>query len=138
MQAETQPLGGFPLKPDWHERPHFDSPTSESNDEHHFVGRDEETRRLVRLFLGGLGGTVLISGYRGVGKTATVDRALIEAASQARATTERRSTVANVERRDGAVAELRPQRLLVVKLDFAHIAPDAAASRATASGRSSV
>ena len=80
---------------------------------------------------------MLISGYRGVGKTATVDRALIEAASQARATTERRSTVANVERRDGAVAELRPQRLLVVKLDFAHIAPDAAASRATASGRSS-
>ncbi len=48
-----------------------------------FIGRHEPLKRLTRIFLKSeSGGTVLISGYRGVGKTSFVDRALFEAKLQ--------------------------------------------------------
>jgi hypothetical protein len=56
----------------WNSRPRF-----ETEDEARFVGRTEFVERLNSHFISDGGGTILISGVRGVGKTALVDRALV-------------------------------------------------------------
>lgn len=61
------------FRPDWNIRPRF-----ETGDEGLFVGRNELLGRLSSHFLSKSGGTILISGVRGVGKTALVDRALVD------------------------------------------------------------
>ena len=56
----------------WNARPRF-----ETGEEGLFVGRAEFVERLDSHFISDSGGTILISGVRGVGKTALVDRALV-------------------------------------------------------------
>lgn len=62
------------FRADWNARPSF-----EHKEEGLFVGRNELLGRLSSHFISKGGGTILISGVRGVGKTALVDRALVEA-----------------------------------------------------------
>ena len=62
------------FRADWNARPSF-----EDREEGLFVGRNELLGRLSSHFISKGGGTILISGVRGVGKTALVDRALVEA-----------------------------------------------------------
>src|SRR5207245_7163849 len=54
-------------------------PSCESEEEGLFVGREDFLNRLTSHFISKGGGTILISGVRGVGKTALVDRALVDA-----------------------------------------------------------
>ena len=60
------------FREDWNARPRFETGNGGS-----FVGRDEYLKRLDSHFRSRNGGTILISGVRGVGKTALVDRALV-------------------------------------------------------------
>jgi hypothetical protein len=62
------------FRAEWNTRPRFE--TSEVG---LFVGREELLSRLSSHFSAKNGGTILISGVRGVGKTALVDRALVDA-----------------------------------------------------------
>lgn len=62
------------FREDWNIRPRF-----ETGEEGRFVGREELLGRLSSHFISHGGGTILISGVRGVGKTALVDRALVDA-----------------------------------------------------------
>ncbi len=61
----------------WNSRPRF-----ETYDPGQFVGRNELIGRISSHFISKSGGTILISGVRGVGKTALVDRSLVEARSK--------------------------------------------------------
>lgn len=58
----------------WDARPRY-----EREEEGLFVGRGELLERLTSDFISKRSGTILISGVRGVGKTALVERALVEA-----------------------------------------------------------
>lgn len=60
------------FKEKWNVRPRY-----EAEEEGLFVGRNEFLERLNSHFISRGGGTILISGVRGVGKTALVDRALV-------------------------------------------------------------
>ena len=60
------------FRKDWNVRPRF-----ETEETGLFVGRNEFLERLNSHFISRSGGTILISGVRGVGKTALVDRALV-------------------------------------------------------------
>ena len=60
------------FKRDWNVRPRF-----ETEEEGLFVGRTDFLDRLNSHFISRSGGTILISGVRGVGKTSLVDRALV-------------------------------------------------------------
>ena len=60
------------FRKDWNARPRF-----ETGNDGSFVGRNEYLERLDSHFRSRNGGTILISGVRGVGKTALVDRALV-------------------------------------------------------------
>jgi len=62
------------FQPTWNARPRF-----ETGEVGQFVGRNELLGRVSSHFISKRGGTILISGVRGVGKTALVDRALVEA-----------------------------------------------------------
>lgn len=62
------------FRQDWDARPRFEKET-----EGLFVGRRELIDRLTSDFISKRSGTILISGVRGVGKTALVERALLEA-----------------------------------------------------------
>src|SRR2546422_1156735 len=62
------------FRKEWNARPRF-----ESEEEGLFVGREDFLNRLTSHFISKGGGTILISGVRGVGKTALVDRALVDA-----------------------------------------------------------
>jgi hypothetical protein len=60
------------FRKDWNVRPRY-----ETEEDGQFVGRTEFLERLNSHFISRSGGTILISGVRGVGKTALVDRALV-------------------------------------------------------------
>ena len=77
LEVPRAPLAGgtrVPLRQNWDRRTRFE--TLESG---LFVGREELLERLTGDFTARSSGTVLISGVRGVGKTALVDRALLRA-----------------------------------------------------------
>src|ERR1700730_17427018 len=65
------------FRPGWDARPRY-----ENEDPGVFVGRDELLERMKNNFVSKPSGTILISGVRGVGKTALVDRALIQARNE--------------------------------------------------------
>ncbi|MFA5032293.1 MAG: P-loop NTPase fold protein [bacterium] len=68
------------LKKDW-DIP-IQPPTLESNGIGHFAGRKREVELLVNEILHKNQGSILVGGYRGVGKTSTVYKALSEAKSK--------------------------------------------------------
>ncbi|HSE34152.1 MAG TPA: ATP-binding protein [Pyrinomonadaceae bacterium] len=68
------PVEQMVFKHGWKARPKFETSTEGS-----FVGRNDLLGRLSSQFISKGGGTILISGVRGVGKTALVDRALVDA-----------------------------------------------------------
>lgn len=124
----------FQFVHDWAERPFFRGPGEGQYGPGHFQGRAYELEQLKQFFVDGSGGTVLVSGYRGVGKTATVDRALIDALAAI--------DIENGPQPDGkdrqslrdywlgnreppseaTLARLRPKQLIALKLDFGQIA----------------
>jgi len=65
------------LKKDWDIN--INHPTNKGQVQGYFVGRDKELRLLVNEILRRNSGAILISGYRGVGKTSLVYKALWEA-----------------------------------------------------------
>ncbi|HET8781095.1 MAG TPA: ATP-binding protein [Pyrinomonadaceae bacterium] len=67
------------FRPSWNSRPRYEN---ENEDEGVFVGRTDSVERLNSHFISDGGGTILISGVRGVGKTALVDRALVSSRSK--------------------------------------------------------
>lgn len=69
--AELKP-NSMCFRKDWNVRPRY-----ETEEDGQFVGRNEFLERLNSHFLSRSGGTILISGVRGVGKTALVERALV-------------------------------------------------------------
>ncbi len=69
--AEIKP-NSMCFRKDWNVRPRY-----ETEENGLFVGRNEFLERLNSHFISRSGGTILISGVRGVGKTALVDRALV-------------------------------------------------------------
>jgi Cdc6-like AAA superfamily ATPase len=74
-ETETSPeikANQMLFRQSWKSRPRF-----ETGEEGLFVGRAEFVERLDSHFTSDSGGTILISGVRGVGKTALVDRALV-------------------------------------------------------------
>lgn len=73
------PVERMIFRDDWNIRPRF-----ETGEEGLFVGREELLGRLSSHFISQGGGTILISGVRGVGKTALVDRALVDARQKLR------------------------------------------------------
>ena len=75
----------FRIVGDWAERPSF-----RDRNPHHFAGRGEIVDQLKEFMLRPGGGTALISGPRGVGKTATVDKALIDAEAEVKDRNNRR------------------------------------------------
>jgi hypothetical protein len=72
--APIGPAEQMVFKAGWKTRPKFETATEGS-----FVGRADLLNRLSSQFISKGGGTILISGVRGVGKTALVDRALVDA-----------------------------------------------------------
>lgn len=56
----------------------FYPPVSENSDQGNFVGRDKEVLPLINDILRKKSGSILVSGYRGVGKTSLVYKALFE------------------------------------------------------------
>jgi hypothetical protein len=68
------PVDQMVFNAEWKTRPKFETSTEGS-----FVGRNDLLSRLSSQFISKGGGTILISGVRGVGKTALVDRALVDA-----------------------------------------------------------
>src|SRR5882672_590066 len=74
QKLRDAPFNRVLFRQDWDARPRF-----EKEQEGLFVGRRELLDRLVSDFISKRSGTILISGVRGVGKTALVERALLEA-----------------------------------------------------------
>lgn len=72
MSTPTLNTKEMRFRENWNARPRF-----ETGDDGSFVGRTEYLQRLSSHFQSRNGGTILISGVRGVGKTALVDRALV-------------------------------------------------------------
>jgi hypothetical protein len=70
----AEPVSRVPLQQGWDRRPRY-----ETQENGLFVGRDELVERLTGDFTARSSGTILISGVRGVGKTALVERALLKA-----------------------------------------------------------
>lgn len=68
-----------PFRRDWDARPRYGA---EEEEEGVFVGRREVLERLTSDFISKRSGTILISGVRGVGKTALVERALLDARNE--------------------------------------------------------
>jgi hypothetical protein len=67
------------FRENWNARPRFETGADGS-----FVGRNEYLQRLDSHFRSRNGGTILISGVRGVGKTALIDRALVTSRQELR------------------------------------------------------
>jgi hypothetical protein len=141
----------FQFVHDWAERPYFRGAGEAEHGAGHFQGRGDELKQLTQFFVEGSGGTALVSGFRGVGKTATVDRALIEALAAIKQEngpgtegTDRTSRRENFLRRrqdssdltEAILAQLRPKRLIALKLDFGQIATLKPAGAAPLSGQS--
>src|SRR5215213_8614575 len=74
VKTADAPVERMVFRSEWNARPRF-----ETGEEGLFVGRNELLGRLSSHFISKSGGTILISGVRGVGKTALVDRALVHA-----------------------------------------------------------
>lgn len=72
MSTPTLNTKQMRFRENWNARPRF-----ETGDDGSFVGRTEYLQRLDSHFRSRNGGTILVSGVRGVGKTALVDRALV-------------------------------------------------------------
>lgn len=72
MSTPTVNTKQMRFRENWNARPRF-----ETGDDGSFVGREEYLKRLDSHFRSRNGGTILVSGVRGVGKTALVDRALV-------------------------------------------------------------
>lgn len=74
--TKTNP-NAMSFRKDWNVRPRY-----EEEEAGLFVGRNEFLERLNSHFISRSGGTILISGVRGVGKTALVDSALVTSRSK--------------------------------------------------------
>ncbi len=72
--SQSDPVNRVPLQNGWDRRPRY-----ETLEDGLFVGRRQLLKRLTDDFTARNSGTILISGVRGVGKTALVERALIQA-----------------------------------------------------------
>ena len=79
MSTPTLNTKQLRFRQDWNARPRF-----ETGDDGSFVGRNEYLQRLTSHFRSRNGGTILVSGVRGVGKTALVDRALVTSQQELR------------------------------------------------------
>src|SRR6185295_12450847 len=105
----------------WADRPSYRGPGEDEHSAGSFRGRAPELGQLQSFFLQGAAGTVLVSGPRGVGKTATIDLALIktvEAINRTNAAngTQRRRLLGILARTPLSTVslhQLRPKELIV-------------------------
>lgn len=118
----------YTLQDGWANRLIFRGSRGISASDGHFSGRVDQVDQLTKFFLYGSGGTVLVSGHRGVGKTATVDKALVEGLHEIERDAEiRRTNLSSAKRDPRATVALQrgkppPKKLIVLKLDFGQIA----------------